>query len=157
MKLINRIISIVGVLVLLVVIALLTGQSSFVSKNEVLSAKNGEVQRPEVIVSCQSDCTMNDGRFHPECVGFNGCKNSSFLKNRVYCEEDSDCVVDTGCCNKVCNGSECDALDFCDVSNKQYVDAHKISCGTNIICSQRLTCKPFEEAVCRNNQCRIIG
>lgn len=109
------------------------------------------------ITSCQPDCTFVDRTFHSECVGFNGCEDTPFIRDREYCEQDSDCVVDFGCCTESCEELGCEEdSGFCSVSNSHYAKAHSFSCNGNVLCSRHVKCKSNYETACVENKCRIL-
>ncbi len=132
----------------------LSKKETFVPENLIVNYSYFEERKPEELVSCQLDCTMNDGLFHEECIGFNGCTDSLYLIKKDYCEVDSDCVVNLGCCLNACD--DCFSEKFCSVSNKFFVEAHSFSCRNSILCSEEFFCKSFSKTVCLNNVCRII-
>ncbi|MBU1849539.1 MAG: hypothetical protein ABIC91_01540 [Nanoarchaeota archaeon] len=111
------------------------------------------LQKSEFI-SCQPDCSFLDNKFHEECVGFNGCKDNIFLRDKNYCEDDSDCTYFFGCCASECVGSECFNAKFCPVTNKIFSKAQKLSCE-NIDCVKKSSCKVSKRIVCVNNACLI--
>ena len=129
----------------------------FIPDNKIINIYDLEKPKPEEIVSCQIDCTLNDGVFHEECFGFNGCVNSNFIKSMTYCEKDSDCIMYLGCCYEICKGEECLNIDYCSTSNKEFSLAHDFSCQNNIICKENKKCKGFSNSVCFNNICRIVS
>jgi len=152
-----RIISISVIVIIVVLIIFSSRNKLFIPENKVANTTRLEVSKPDELTSCQMDCTLNDGVFHEECIGYNGCVDSLFIKDKGYCEDDSDCVIDLGCCYDTCQGGECINIDYCGVSNKQFVLAHGFSCKNNIICKERKKCRSFSDVSCLNNVCRIVS
>ena len=104
------------------------------------------------LISCQLECTMNDGQYHPECVGFNGCVESEYFKDPYFCKDDSDCMVNHYCCSYECKGQACGAAPFCEVKNKKFIQAHRFSCQS-LGCEQVFVCKPPKLIFCNNHRC----
>ncbi|MFC2135176.1 hypothetical protein ACFLTH_11210 [Bacteroidota bacterium] len=149
----SRIISLI--IILIIVVIIISKNKTFIPENQIINHKNYEILRNAELTSCQKDCSLGKGDFHEECIGFNGCENSPFLRNRDYCEKDSDCVVDFGCCTYSCEKASC--LNFCAVSNRVFVEAHSFSCENNIICTKKEQCFDEFKIKCFNNKCRILS
>ena len=140
--------------ILLLIITLVFRNRVFVPINKIYNPRRLEFTKDEKMVSCQIDCSLNDFKFHEECIGYNGCENSSYIKNSNYCEKDSDCVLDESCCFNSCD--DCVDLDYCPVSNKYYFKAHSFSCNNTIFCNEVISCRNFSVVKCVSNSCRII-
>ncbi|MBC8500794.1 MAG: hypothetical protein ISS25_01945 [Nanoarchaeota archaeon] len=145
------------IIIAIIIIIILSNSRTFVPENRIVDSLKIELAKPSELTSCQIDCSLNDGVFHEECIGFNGCEDSSYLRSRTYCEKDSDCVVDLGCCTESCKDDECLEASLCAVSNKEYVSAHSFSCENNIICREKVKCIGSYKTTCFSDVCRIIS
>lgn len=142
--------------VIIILLIFLSKSKTFVPENKIVDSSLFEVPRYDELNSCQMDCSFGNSIFHEECVGFNGCEDSLFLRNKSYCEKDSDCIVDFGCCAEDCKDN-CSSVNFCSVSNNKFIEAHAFSCVENIICKKRLSCIGSFQTACLNKICRIIS
>ncbi len=158
-KTILKISSIIIALILIIILIISSKNKVFIPESLILDSGEFEIMTEENFISCQIDCTLNDGIFHEECLGFNGCEGTDYYKDKAYCEQDLDCVTDLGCCLNICddNIETCHNIRYCQTSNKQYVDAHKFSCEMNgITCTLSSECREMNNAKCVHNKCRII-
>lgn len=146
---------IIGLIIVLSVI--LSVSKTFVPNNKIIDPYVLEEVKMNELISCQSDCTMGDNVFHEECLNYNGCENTPYLKDKVYCENDYDCLPDLSCCAEECEGSECVDIKYCAVSNKKYIQAHSFSCKRNILCDDHVKCKGSFKTACVFNTCKIIS
>ncbi len=146
---------IVFILVAIGVIIVLSKNKVFVPENMIYDNYQFETNIGGELISCQMDCTFGDGVFHEECLGFNGCVDSEFLKERTYCQEDEDCIMDVGCCFEECMNCKIDTK-YCPISNKKYAAAHRFGCKNNIKCYEKEECMAFSNVKCVAHNCRII-
>lgn len=149
----NRFIFLIAIIILVI---LIPENKNIVPENIILNYSSLEILNFD-FTSCQIDCTFGEGIFHEECIGFNGCEDSPYLRNKYYCENDSDCEIDLGCCSTLCKGLKCFSSSFCAVANSESIKAHEFSCEYNIECVRKESCKGNYEASCRNNTCRILN
>ena len=136
---------------------ILSVSRTFVPDSRIINPYLLEESKISELISCQSDCTLGDDVFHEECLNYNGCENSPYLKDKSYCESDSDCLLDLGCCAQECKGAECINTKFCAVSNEKFIKAHSFSCNGNIICEKNIECKGSFKTACISNICRIVS
>jgi len=153
----SKIISGLVILGIIIFIIVISYGKLFVPEDKILKPKNFELPKESDLISCQLDCTLNDGVFHEKCIGYNGCEDNNFLRDSGYCEEDSDCVLDLGCCIDLCQGDECLNQKYCRSSNEKYVKAHEFSCQYGIKCESHSTCLEYKNAKCLFNRCRITN
>ncbi len=148
---------IAGIAVITIVMIIISSRNRlFVPQNMIDDYSDLEISVKSELVSCQLDCSINDGQFHEECIGFNGCKDSFFLRDKDYCEKNSDCAIDLGCCLRLCEGDECLNAKICPASNNRFIESHRFGCENSVACNNDRSCNGFKNSVCVSNKCRII-